>query len=202
MVLQTACSLALFCQRCGKIHIVDVPYFTGTQKTLIRCDSCHHGQALILRENAGWLELNLPCAICGHRNTMKWPIQSLSHIDMDKIYCERDHFELGYIGRHDRIKEMLDFNRAEFEALHPGGQHLIDQQRILLEAVNRVLDLAEAGDIVCPCGSHAVSAAIRGSNIELMCLCCGSYAVIKAETAADLERISAGCISFAYPDAL
>ncbi len=87
----------------------------------------------------------------------------------------------------------MRFNQAEFEALHPeGGKNFIEKQRILLEALNRIHDMARDGRIICPCGSEALTADIRGSYIALECEHCGSFNVLRAENANDLERLRFG----------
>ena len=52
--------------------------------------------------------------------------------------------------------------------------------------------MAQAGDIVCPCGSEELTADIRGSYIVLECVRCGSSCVLRAENASDLRKLRFG----------
>ena len=193
MLIRDACGLALYCQHCGSIHIHDIPYFPDERQTRLSCESCGHEKARILRIPRGRVAIDVSCVVCGTENRFVYALRRLRHIGLEKIYCAKDRFELGYIGRRKRIEELMRFNQAEFEALHPhDGKNFIEKQRILLEALNRVHDMARAGEIVCPCGSEELTADIQGNYIVLECERCGSYCVLRAEKAGDLEKLRFG----------
>lgn len=193
MLIRDACGLALYCQHCGSIHIHDVPYFSDERQTRLLCESCGHEKARLLRLPRGRVAVEASCVVCGMGNRFVYELRRLRHIGLEKIYCSTDHFELGYIGRRKRIEELMRFNQEEFEALHPhDGKNFIEKQRILLEALNRIHDLAKAGDIVCPCGSEELTADIQGSYIVLECENCGSFCALRAEKAGDLEKLRFG----------
>ena len=204
MLIETVCAAAFYCQRCGKIHVHDIPYFSGRKRLVLRCDSCAHEQAVLVRCSGRRVELTIDCVVCGTANTSVYSLKHLRHVQLERVFCCKDHFELGYIGRRRRIEELLAFNQAEFAALHPNdGQNFIEKQQILLEAVNRVHEIAERGDIVCPCGSQDIAADIRGNSIVLECCHCGAYSVLRAENASDLARIGRGFdIGLAAPKCL
>lgn len=190
MVIQDICSLAFYCQRCGKIHIHDIPYFSGERRVMLHCDSCSYVQAVILRRSCNWLEISVTCVGCHTVNTVAYSLKQLRRLQLEKVYCVQDHFELGYLGRRRCIEELLAFNQAEFEALHPSdGKNFIEKQQILLEAVNRVHDIAAHGAIACPCGCKEIAVDIQGSSIVLECYRCGSYYVLPAANSADLMRL-------------
>ena len=193
MLIRDACGLALYCQQCGSIHIHDVPYFPDERQTRLLCESCGHEKARLLRLSRGRVAVDVSCVVCGTENRFVYELRRLPHIGLEKIYCAADRFELGYLGRPKRIEELMRFNQEEFEALHPhDGKNFIEKQRILLEALNRIHDMAQAGDIVCPCGSEELTADIRGSYIVLECERCGSSCVLRAENASDLRKLRFG----------
>ena len=77
----------------------------------------------------------------------------------------------------------------------------MERQQILLEAFNRLHDLAAEGDLLCPCGGHEFTADIAEDAIQLECTRCGSYAVIPARTPEDLRQLQPGCeVTFLRPD--
>ena len=202
MLVNTLCAVAFYCQRCGQIHIHDVPCFSGQQKFVLRCNNCSHEQAVLSVRPRKGVGIEIPCGVCGTRNTVAYPLRLLRQLRFEKIYCGQDKFELGYIGQWHAIAEFLDFNTAEYEALHPGDDdNFMGRQQILLEAVNRVHDLAADEEIVCPCGSHDFIADVAEDAILLECTRCGSYAVLPAGSAEDLRCIRPGIpVEFLLPD--
>ncbi|MBO4853308.1 MAG: hypothetical protein J5477_06730 [Schwartzia sp.] len=193
MIIRNVCALALYCQHCGSIHIHDVPFFAFEPSSTIVCESCGHEKARLLRLPRGRIAVDVACVVCGTENRFVYALRRLRRLGLEKIYCATDRFELGYIGRRKRIEELMRFNQSEFEALHPyDGKNYIEKQRILLEALNRIHDMARIGDIVCSCGSEELTADVHGSFILLECEHCGSFSVIRAENAGDLERLRFG----------
>ena len=193
MLISTVCSIAIYCQRCGKIHIYDVPYFFGTKRFVVQCESCGYERAVLLRCAGNKLELTVECVGCGTINKKIFSMKKLRKLHLEKIYCTHEHFELGYIGRHRAIEELLEFNQAEFEALHPNdGKNFIEKQQMLLEAVNRVHDISEKGAVSCSCVSKEIAADIQGNSIILECCSCGSNYVLKVEDSGDLVRLERG----------
>ncbi len=202
MLMDMLCSLALYCQRCGQIQIHDIRYFTGQGRQTLCCRNCSHEQAVVqLRPQSG-LNLEIPCGVCGMENHLSYSLTQLKTLRFEKIYCHEDRFELGYIGRWQTIAEFLDFNAAEFDALHPGEEdNFMVRQQILLESVNRLHDLVEQRELFCPCGSHEFTAGIVEDSILLECVHCGSYVLIPAERAEDLKRLAPGMeMTFLMPE--
>ena len=204
MLVDTLCSVAFYCQRCGQIEITDVPLFTGHGRQVLTCSHCGAEKAAIRFAPRSGLIVETTCGVCGSLNRFTYPLRKAKALLFEKIYCESDHFELGYIGRWQDIAEFLDFNAAEYDALHPqDAYNFMERQQILLEAFNRLHDFAEEGEILCPCGGHEFTADIAEDAIHLTCTRCGSYAVIPAATAEDLRQLQPGCeIDFLRPDLL
>jgi hypothetical protein len=202
VLVDTLCSVAFYCQRCGKIEVFDIPCLFGGQEHQITCSHCGGEVARFRLEPRQGLWVETPCVVCGGTNRVLYSLKDLRHLEFEKIYCHKDHFELGYIGRWKDISEFLDFNTAEYEALHPQeAYNFMEHQQILLEAFNRLHELAEEGELYCPCGGHDFVADIQDDSIHLECTKCGSYADIPAVTAEDLQQLQPGCkISFLKPE--
>ncbi len=190
MLIWTACSAAFYCQRCGRIHVQDIPYFSGRRRMVLECANCGHEQVVLLRRQGNMLEFQVPCVVCDTVHVSRYSLRQLRRIGLEKVYCSKDHFELGYIGRRRRIEELLAFNQAEFEALHPDdGKNFIEKQQLLLAAVNRVHDIAARGGLYCPCGSRDITIDIRGNSLVLECSHCGSYYILNIERNGELARL-------------
>jgi len=191
MIMQTSFSVALYCQRCGNIHVHDVPYFTGGSDKIKFYCKFKHEQATLIRLKAHFFRLQIPCVVCNSLHEAVFSLHQLMRMKVEKIYCANDFFELGYIGKRQELKKILMFNRHGFELLE-GQEHgeKIEKQQILLEAINRIHDIAEVGGILCPCGSKAIKADFLGSAVRLTCCHCGNYELLAAGSERDLEKIA------------
>ena len=171
MLIDTLCSAAFYCPACGKVQQRDILLFDGGQKHVFRCENCGHELASFTIRPQDGLKLSIPCGVCQEVSEHHFSWHQLRRMKFQKIYCEKDHFELGYIGEWQTIAEFLDFNAAEYDALHP-----------------------EEGEQRCDCGSRNLSAGIVGSDIVLECQTCGSSCVVPAHQAEDLQRLKAGSL--------
>lgn len=205
MVIDTACSLAFYCQCCGRIRLFDVPIFSGQRRFVMECANCGHKMGEITMRPKKGLVLKTKCGVCGGETQEQFSYRRLKRTRFEKLYCEHDNFELGYIGRWQDIAEFLDFNDAEYDALHPeeSDDLPVGSQQTLLEALNRVHDLVRSGELACPCdsggggapGSVGVAdlvAGIVGDKIILKCQHCESYCIIPAHSKEDLEKLLPG----------
>ncbi len=196
MLIDTACSLAFYCQRCGRIQLQDVPLFSGQKHFAMACGNCGHEMGMVtLRPRKGLL-LDTDCGVCGGHNHQEFSWRQLRRLRFARLYCQHDNFELGYIGKWQNIAEFMDFNAAEYDALHPAdGDCFIERQQTVLEGLNRVHDLALQGELECTCGSADIVAAVRGESIQLECRRCGSLCEVPVKTAQDLQALRLGSMA-------
>lgn len=193
MLIQHMCSVALYCQSCGQVQIQDVPYFSGKGTIKLKCHNCSHELANIKIIPKRGIILDVACSSCHSHTMVHYSLANLKKISFEKIYCNEDMFELGYIGNWQAIAEFLDFNEAEYDSLHPEeGTGSFVREQLLLAALNKIHDLAEAKEIVCPCGSHSFRAMLNDNTILIECTECGSYSVIPVDCVEDIQKLSSG----------
>ena len=74
MLIDTACSLAFYCQRCGRIQLQDVPLFSGQMHFVMECGNCGHEMGKITLRPRKGLELKTECGVCNGKNrqTISW----------------------------------------------------------------------------------------------------------------------------------
>ena len=186
-------SLALYCPRCGKIQLRDIPLFSGKEESVLRCENCSHPVAYAKARPKEGLLLRTHCGACGEETQHTFPWRQLRRTRFEKLYCAHDRFELGYIGKWQDIAEFLDFNAAEYDALHPADEEgFIERQQLLLEALNRVHELALREGLSCPCGSHDIMAGLLGDCVVIECAACTAFAVLPIREVKDLEKLLPG----------
>ncbi len=191
MLVSAVWSIALYCQRCGKIEIHDISYFLPKhEECKLKC-SCNHIQATLVRDAANDYRLRIPCGICDNVHEAGLKLNVMQKATIRKIYCEKDYFELGYIGKRQYIEEVLAFNQQEFEKSSCNEvPEKIEKQQLILEVLNKVHDMVEQGNVICPCGKEEFRADIMGDNLILECMYCDRYHVISMRNQSDLTFLN------------
>ena len=92
VLLDTICAVALYCQRCGQVHIQDVPYFIGQGERVLRCPNCSHEQAEIALRPQKGLVLRIPCGVCGTENRFGYSMQQLRKLRFEKMWSKLKAF--------------------------------------------------------------------------------------------------------------
>ena len=190
MLIRAVTTIALYCPRCGKLNLHDISHFAvGHEPNDLVC-SCGYKQAAVMRAGAFQFELTIPCVMCQSTHHLFFDRRALRHIEVEKIYCPSENFELGFIGRHDAIEATRHLHKSEFCRLWQDGssEEDIRSQQIVLEVLNKVHDIASEQHIYCMCGAHQMTADLLPEGVLLTCLSCGSYELIPA-TEAVLARL-------------
>ena len=172
----------------------DISHFCVKNTAIeLKC-SCNHVQAQLSRAGSRQFLLSIPCVACQSTHNIVIDRKRLLRTAVDKVYCTKDNFELGYLGEHQAITETLANQKREGVSLiretdSGESDELIEKQHIVLGILNKVHDIAEQGGIYCPCGSDAVEADLLPNHILLECLKCGSYFTLAAQTEHDLQAV-------------
>jgi len=195
MVINTVSTLALYCSRCGKIHMHNISRFNlkNTGRRNLLC-SCGQIQATITSSGERQCLLDIPCVLCQTNHIICLDSKRLWHADMDKIYCVQENFELGFIGARQIIAETVNKFTVEFKKVAADmdeyGDCILNPQ-VMLETLNKIHDMAAKGGLHCRCGSSAIGAEVLPDGIELECAQCGGQLVIPAQSEGDLTDIEA-----------
>ena len=192
MFINTVSTLALYCSRCGKIHMHTISRFNlrniGSRKLLC---SCGQIQATITSSGDRQCLLDIPCVLCQKNHVICLDSKRLWRAEMDKIYCVQENFELGFVGASQVIVETINKYRVEFEKLASDMEYddYVQNPQVMLETLNKIHDMAEKGELHCRCGSSAIGAEVLPDGIELECAQCGGQLLIPAQTEQDLTNI-------------
>lgn len=170
----------------------DIYHFSIKRTVLeLKC-SCGHVQAGLVRTSAGQFILSIPCVVCQSTHSVFFSSRKLLHTQVDKVYCNKDNFELGYFGSRAAVEKTLADQKQECVSLiretdKDESDEPIERQHIVLGILNKIHDIAEQGGVYCRCGSDAVEADLLPDCIMLECMHCGAYYTIAAQTEHDLQ---------------
>ncbi len=154
MVINTVSTLALYCPRCGKIHMHNISRFDLSSYVCrkLLC-SCGQIQATITSISERQCLLDIPCVLCQTNHVICLDSKRLWYADMDKIYCVQENFELGFVGARQVITETINKYKVEFEKLAldmdlEEYEDYIDNPQVMLETLNKIHDMAERESIL------------------------------------------------------
>jgi len=197
MIINTVSTLALYCPRCGTIHMHTISRFDLNRivNRKLLC-SCGQLQATITSISERQCLLDIPCILCQTNHVICLDSKRLWYANMDKIYCVQENFELGFVGNSQVIAATVDQYKVEFEKLSldmaiEEYDDYIQNPQVMLEALNKIHDMAEKDRLHCRCGSSAISTEILPDGISLECAQCGGQLLIQARNDQDLEAVEA-----------
>ncbi len=197
MVINTVSTLALYCSRCGKIHMHNISRFNfkSNEQRKLLC-SCGQIQATITSIGERQCLLDIPCVLCQTNHVVCLDSKRLWYANIDKIYCVQEHFELGFVGARHIIAETVNKYKVEFEKLAldmdiDECDDYVQNPQVMLETLNKIHDMAERDCLHCRCGSFAIGAEVLPDGIELECAQCGGQLFIPTRNEQDLTYVEA-----------
>lgn len=193
MTVYATATLALYCPRCGQIHMHDISRFVlkHTARLRLVC-SCGQLQATLINGGHQQFFLDIPCVVCQTNHSVCITSKKFWRTEVEKLYCVQENLELGFIGQRQYIEQMLADRRLELESLDENFDDagVVDPE-VMFGVLNKIHDIAEAGGIHCGCGSTQIAAEVAPATLELICRDCGARLVIPASVPADLTRLAA-----------
>jgi hypothetical protein len=193
VTIYATATLALYCPRCGQIHMHDINRFVLKQVTRLRlvC-SCGQLQATLINGGHQQLFLDIPCVVCQTNHSVCITSKKFWRTNVEKLYCVQENLELGFIGQRRYIEQMLADQRHELESFHDEVEDagIVDPE-VMIGVLNKIHDIAEASGIHCSCGSTQIVAEVAPASLELVCRDCGARLIIPASVPTDLTQLAA-----------
>ena len=196
MLIRASSTLALYCSRCGKIelHIISRFGLPDDGKRQLVC-SCGQVQGAVTASGRRECFLRLPCPICEGSHLIRLSGRMLWQSGVERIYCPEQNFELGFVGEQDAAIRLISDNCYAAEALaremdERDGEDDRRNSGIILEALNRIHDIAERGGVYCRCGSRDIRAEVSADGIELACDRCGGRRMVAVGKESDLADLA------------
>ena len=205
MVARTWTSLALFCQRCGKLELHELSRFSlHHERRQLYCH-CGQWQGEIVAASHSQPLLRLPCLLCQEEHLLCFTPSQFWQVEMHRLYCPKHTLELGLIGQPDLLREQQLRHRQVCQGLQrEEDEEEIEDPQVLLEVLNMVHDLAAQGEISCACRQLQLAAEVLDSGVLLSCRSCGAKHLVPARNerdltkAAQLREIELYSASYAY----
>jgi hypothetical protein len=107
------------------------------------------------------------------------------------LHCPGTGIELCFIGNDEEVRKRIDSLEKKFDELIDlfGYDKYFKNTQVMFDALNRIHDIAESGNLYCECGSNEIEMLLYEDEIHLKCLRCFANIVIDASSNKDLKDI-------------
>ncbi len=192
MIIDTGITIAYKCSACGTFSFFSLSGFKLIRKKehYFTC-RCKKSSITICSETAGKLKLTIPCISCGGNHSVLVQRKRMFGNETLVFVCPQTGLEICYIGRDVDVRSKVDILEKKMDELIDmfGYDSYFKNTSVMLDALNRIHDLAEQGNLYCSCGSSDVDLTLLSDRIHLKCKNCSGSTVIYAASNQDLKNI-------------
>jgi hypothetical protein len=95
------------------------------------------------------------------------------------------------MGRDEDVRKKIDSLERELDELINlfGYDNYFTNTQVMFDAMNKIHDIAEAGNLLCECGNKDIELLMLPDKIHLKCSKCTGSKIIKASSNSDLKDL-------------
>lgn len=189
MLIDTHKTISYKCSFCGSDHFININFFNlqsqGEQAYSCRCSN---SSVVIRFEDARNMSLCAPCFGCGEVHRHYLPLRKLLKSELIKLDCPVTGIEQIFFGNEENVRSALDEQQEKMRELVDslGYDSYFNNPEVMLQTVNRIHEIAAAGNMVCECGSHDIELCLLKDKAKLVCRKCGAHKYIPAANSGEL----------------
>lgn len=192
MIIKQTRTITYICPECGITHFktIELFNFSGKSEVIIKC-KCGKSHLRITTKDYKNYTMFIPCMGCGKRHKYIMDFYHMWVKPINIIHCNENDFKFCIIGNDTEVRKELDHLDIENEVVadNIGFEKSFYNSKVMLEAVNKIHDIAEQNNIICECGCKDISIYMLEDKIILQCIRCSGLEIIAAENNFDLKKI-------------
>lgn len=192
MLIDTSVTIAYKCSSCGTFEFFNISLFTLLYKkeSIFTC-RCNKSSIMVARENYKHFRVRIPCMGCGSEHKFVFSRKDFLYKDVNVFYCPVTGLQQCFIGNDEKVRRRIDNLEKEFDELIDkfGYDNYFKNTQVMFDALNKIHDIAEQGNLDCECGSNGIELVLLSDRIHLKCKKCGRNRVVNAASNKDLKDI-------------
>ena len=192
MLIDTTATIAYKCPSCGTFEFFSLSIFMLAHRKENRLGCrCGGSDIAIAREDSNSLRIEIPCNSCGDNHTYNFDMNRVFHGGISTFCCPRTGLQQCFAGRDDGVRKGVDSLERELDAIIDmfGYESYFLNTQVMLDALNKVHDIAEKGNLCCECGCRDIGLILLPDRIYLNCKKCPGERIISAASNHDLKHI-------------
>jgi predicted RNA-binding Zn-ribbon protein involved in translation (DUF1610 family) len=184
-------AFAIRCPQCGKMETAGVSRFElgGGHSVKLNC-SCG-SEKLMVGVRPGQVWLQIPCYLCDGVHFQYYTPKRFWDGELKTISCTETDLQLGVCGPEHEVDTYTRTGGTELDRLLEDAAfgEYFDSPEVMYQALSRVHNLAEEGNLSCSCGNRHISVDIFPERLDLTCPACGRTRAILAGSQEDLAAL-------------
>lgn len=192
MLIKQIRTITYLCPVCGLTHfeVISLFNFSGKNELTIGC-KCGKSHLRISTEEYKKYSVFVPCIGCGNEHKYVLDFYHMWVKPINILNCKQNALEFCFIGNDNEVRKQLDSSEMQKDAVAAtiGFEKSFKNSWVMLEAVNKIHDIAEQDNIICECGCKDISIYMLDDKIILQCTRCSGLEVINAKDNFDLKKI-------------
>lgn len=191
MLITTDVTIAYKCSACGSFEFFNISVFNALHaKELELSCRCLKSRIVMARENSKSLKAKIPCIGCGSEHLYVFN-RKILYSDINTFYCPLTKMELCFIGKDKSVRRKVDMLEQKLDELIDmfGYESYFKNTRVMFDALNKIHDVAEEGNLYCECGNRDIELVLLPDRIKLDCKLCSGNTIIMAASNEDLKDI-------------
>jgi hypothetical protein len=188
MIIGPLSTIAFKCSACGKIRYDNINIFEKNKAVI--CD-CKEDSLQINYKNKEYI-INIKCFACNKYHIYTIKAKDFWDEKVIKFSCPDTKIQVGYIGKDDLIRDALDNYELRLDSIldeYDNFEKYFKNDVVMLNVVNIIHDMAEAGNVKCTCGENRIELDIENDRVILQCAKCDNFEYVFASTNMHLKYI-------------
>jgi hypothetical protein len=146
---------------------------------------------VVIDDNSRQFKIRTPCIGCGNEHTFIISRRDILSKFVNVLYCPETGMQLCFMGRDEDVRKKIDSLERELDELINlfGYDNYFTNTQVMFDAMNKIHDIAEAGNLLCECGNKDIELLMLPDKIHLKCSKCTGSKIIKASSNSDLKDL-------------
>lgn len=192
MVIRRDKTIAYKCFECGfnEINTLNIFNLSKEGEYIIECSDCG-GSRLTIQKGVGKYTLIVDCFICSEHHVYTVSDKSFWADKPFSFACLSTGFDICFIGSKKEVEAFCDQLDEELDAMEESYEEYEskEQGELMVNALNRIHDIAKGGNLFCICGSTDIGLDITPEGIKLLCRKCGATEFIDSFDDMAVEKL-------------
>lgn len=192
MLINPEVTFAFRCHECGRLTFGSITPFRliGEHRSIFPCE-CGNSVATIDETGRASYNITVPCIACGSYHT--YTIEKKMWLKpLNILTCPKTDYKICFWGKEQEVLKSIEEYDSELDETLSGldFDNYFKNSEVMYEAVNKLHEIAEKGNLYCTCGNHNIDVLLKPEGIELLCRKCLAKGFIYAGSIKDLRSIA------------